>query len=68
MNLAIQIYQSPSEAPDTLRRPPNEAPIVAGHLIDRHPAVMRIGNIKTPVLVEIDVVGVTLMVRAEVVE
>ena len=68
INLAIQIYQNPSEAPDTLRQIPNEAPIVAGHLIDRHPAVMRNGNVKTPVLVEIDIVGAALMVRAEVVE
>ena len=68
INLAIQIYENPSKAPDTLRQFPNKAPIVAGHLIDRHPAVMRNGNVKTPVLVEIDIVGAALMVRAEVVE
>ena len=66
--MAIQIYQNPSEVPDTLRQLPNTAPIVAGHLVDRHSAVMRIGNIKTPVLGEIDNVGATLMVLAEVVE
>ena len=68
INLAVQVYQNPFGASDTLRQLHHEAPIVAGHLVVRHQAVMRIGNINTPVLVEIDIVGAALMVRAEVVD